>query len=109
MTNYEILDKKRITQQFESNDAYTVEYVSHIGYGASGSYCDKTKIGKINSYRDQAKRLEQLGYTNLKFCNGGDDDWLVVDHTRKEFAFFEDNKPLDEMLYKCTSLEDFRR
>ena len=34
----------------------------------------------------------------MNFCNGGDDDTLVVDHLRKEFGFFEDFYPTQCML-----------
>jgi hypothetical protein len=86
---FEVFDKERISRKFRDNVAHTAEYQKHIGYGASGTYNDKTKVGEISSFLKQAKKLEKHGYKNLKFCNGGDNDHLIADHEAKEFGFFE--------------------
>lgn len=89
MTIQEIIHNKKFTRNYESNDAYTKEYCRHIGYGSSGQFDDKTGEGTICSHLEECKILENIGYKNLNFCNGGDDDILVVDHDRKEFGFVE--------------------
>ncbi len=103
---FEIIDKKRIRKKFKNEDADYAEYCGHIGYGASGMFDDKTQIGLISSHKDDCKKLEKSGYINLKFCNGGDDDWLVVDHERKEFGFFEDNAPCESAMKRCKTLTE---
>ena len=70
------------------------EYCRHIGYGSSGSFDDKTGEGTISSHLEECKNLENIGYKNLNFCNGGDDDILVIDHDRKEFGFVEYGDPI---------------
>ena len=89
----EIFDKQIIRKNWKNSDAQTRDYLPHIGYGASCEYNTKTKKGTIRSYMKKCKELEKMGYKNLNFCNGGDDDWLVVDHDAKEFGFFEDYSP----------------
>ena len=89
MTIEEIIHRKRLSKKWKSNNHHTKEYCNHIGYGASGAFDSKTKKGYIMSHLKECKKLEKLGYKNLRFCNGGDDDILVVDHGRKEFAFVE--------------------
>lgn len=89
MTIQEIIYNKKTTKKYKSHDFYTKEYCKHIGYGASGSFDYKTNKGTIRSHFKECKKLEKLGYKNLKFCNGGDDDILVVDHDKKEFGFVE--------------------
>lgn len=86
---FEIFDKEIIKAKFKSDEDHTKEYCKHIGMGASGSFDSKTGIGIIRSFRKQVELLRSLGYKNLNFDNGGDNDHLVVDHEKKEFGFFE--------------------
>lgn len=102
--NIEIFDKQRINKKFTSDSKYLDEYKKHLGYGASGCYDSKTKIGQISSYAKICKLLILRGYANLGFCNGGDDDWLVVDHDAKEFGFFEDNSPTKKQIQRAKTL-----
>lgn len=91
----EIIYNGRTAKEYQTKELYMQEYSSHIGYGASGSYDDKTKIGIIHSHLKKCKELEKNGYRNLHFCNGGDDDILIIDHDNKEFAFVEYGDPID--------------
>jgi hypothetical protein len=100
----EIFDQQIIQKKWKNYDAHTQDYLPHIGYGASGTYDSITKKGTIRSYMKKCKELEKAGYKNLKFCNGGDDDWLVVDHDAKEFGFFEDYAPSLERAVKFDNL-----
>jgi len=85
----EIVNKDKITKKYKSGDAHIKEYCKHIGYGSSGVFNDKTNIGTIWSHRRVCKALEKKGYKNLHFCNGGDDDVLIIDHDKKQFGFLE--------------------
>lgn len=89
----EIIYEDVLKKKFKSDEQYIKEYKTHIDYGASGQYDEKTKIGIIHSHKKKCKILEKKGYKNLKFCNGGDDDVLVIDHDTKTFGFFEDYAP----------------
>lgn len=88
---FEIINHLKI--QTNDWDAYEKEYLTHIGYGASGMFDTKTNKGYIMSCKDVCLQLLKQGYKHLKFCNGGDDDFLVVDHLNKEFGFFEYGYP----------------
>lgn len=90
----EIIHNKKLTKKYKSQEDHVAEYCKHIGYGASGSFDDKTNKGIIRSHLKECKKLESAGYKNLHFCNGGDDDILIVDHDRKEFAFVEYGDPI---------------
>lgn len=90
----EIIYNRKTSKKYKSADEHTKEYCKHIGYGASGSYDSKTKLGTISSHLEECKKLEKAGYKNLHFCNGGDDDILIVDHDRKEFGFLEYGDPM---------------
>jgi hypothetical protein len=35
------------------------------------------------------KELTSLGYKEIPTCNGGDDDRIIIDHIRREWAFWE--------------------
>lgn len=35
------------------------------------------------------KELSLLGYKEISTCNGGDDDRIIIDDERKEWAFWE--------------------
>lgn len=65
------------------------DYLTHVGFGASGFFDTKTNRGYIMSCKGDCLKLLKQGYKHLKFCNGGDDDFLIVDHLNKEFGFFE--------------------
>lgn len=94
MTIQEIIHNKRFTKKYQSNAEYTEEYCRHIGYGSSGSFDEETGEGTIWSHLEECKNLENIGYKNLNFCNGGDDDILVIDHDTKEFGFVEYGDPI---------------
>ena len=102
----EIVHDDVLEKTFKSHASYTKEYVTHIGYGASGQYDEKTRIGKISSHKKKCKMLEKKGYKNLKFCNGGDDDVLVIDHDTKTFGFFEDYAPFGRNLSTAKTLTE---
>lgn len=85
----EISYTRKHTKKYKNMEDYTNAYVRHIGYGARGSFNDKTLIGTIISHRSKCRKLEKLNYKNLNFGNGGDDDILVINHDEKVFAFVE--------------------
>ncbi len=103
---FEVKDKTTIKKKWETNAAHTMEYVDHIGYGASGCYDTVSRCGYIYSFLEACKVLEKAGYNNLKFNNGGDDDWLVIDHERKEYGFFEDYVPSRDAMNHCETLKE---
>ena len=102
--NIKIIIIKHISKKFKSDSDYINEYKTHIGYGASGQYTNG--VGLISSHKEQCEKLEKEGYKNLNFCNGGDDDILVVDHDSKEFGFFEDYAPFGENLKTAKTLTE---
>lgn len=68
-------------------------YTINLSVGSNASHSSVTGGYRIKTFIDAIRELEKNGYKNLQFCNGGDDDILVIDHKRKEFGFFEDNVP----------------
>lgn len=103
--NIEIVGRSaKLEKTFKSESAFNKEYITHIGYGASGQY--NNGVGIIWSHRDACQKLEKKGYKNLQFCNGGDDDILVVDHDAKEFGFFEDYAPFGRNLKTAKTLTE---
>lgn len=101
---FSVSRRHRITKKWEKHEDQMKEYALHIGYGASGSWNSETKLGYISSHYKQCKKLEKLGYKNLKFNNGGDDDILVIDHINKEYGFFEDYVPSKEVMNECKNI-----
>lgn len=108
MQDFEIIREKDVIEKsFEDYEAYMREYATHIGFASTGTYNHDTGIGKITSYRSAIMtHLVRKGYTRLNFCNGGDDDFMVVDHTGKEFGFFEDCLPTEASMQAAVSLSD---
>lgn len=106
---FEIINKEILQRDFSSQAEYYKEYSLHISFpcGASGMYDLKTKKGTIWSHFKVVKQLRLNRYKDLRFCNGGDDDVLVIDHQRKEYAFFEDNAPSMERLIERSNLKSF--
>jgi hypothetical protein len=86
---FELFEEETIKKKFKDYKSYEAEYVKHIGCGASGRF-DDSKIGVIHSYYKTIQKLKKKNYKNLNFGNGGDDDYLVADHEKKEYGFFED-------------------
>jgi len=101
----EVFEKEMILVEYKSTDEYSSIYQTHIDYGASGSYRVAGNIGIIWSYKTICQKLEKKGYKNLNFCNGGDDDILIVDHDNKCFGFFENPTPPEDALNSVTTLE----
>jgi hypothetical protein len=66
--------------------------------GVSGQYCRKW-------YTDEIVRLKKQGYTHnveATEMTGGDNDFIVIDHKKKEYCFWENGfSPF------CGSDEDF--
>jgi hypothetical protein len=63
-------------------------------------------MGYICSFEEKCEELDKLGYKNLNFCNGGDDDWLVIDHDTKTYGFFEDYVPCQKQILKAKTLTE---
>ena len=101
---FEVCQKAFIRKRWSSIEKQNEEYLPHAYFGGSGSYNSKTKWGYIASFLVKCRELLAAGYKNMQFCNGGDDDYLVIDHQRKEFGFFEDGYPSEEELAKGNSL-----
>lgn len=108
-SRFEVFYREKTVRKFRSDKTYLKEYVKHIGYGASGVYDTASKIGTINSCKKICLELKRKGYTNLYFENGGDDDVVVVDHTAKQFGFFEDHAPILNNIPKEMTLEQIWR
>lgn len=107
VTRFSVFHKEDINGVWDSIDDYKAEYSKHIDYGASGNYNTigfEVVKGTISSHLAKCTELNSKGYKNLKFCNGGDDDVLVVDHEMKEYGFFEDYPPTEEQLKSGASL-----
>jgi hypothetical protein len=104
LKNFEVIEKESFSKFFETEKEYYQEYAKHIGYGSSGSFYIERDYGCIHSFMRVCKLLETQGYKNLNFCNGGDDDILIVDHNNKEFGFFENPGPQEEALNQYENL-----
>ena len=90
---YEIID--RTTFNPKTQEEYDVLYAKSLAVspGNSGSADPSKGEFKIRTFAPSVEKLKNDGFKGLHFNNGGDDDVLVVDHKRKEFAFFEDYAP----------------
>lgn len=105
MDNVTIEPPKTVRKKWDSYADHEEEYKRLYAPGSSGHYDSKTKTGSITSYRAIIDKLEAKGYKHLSFCNGGDDDHLLVDHDAKEFGFFEDYQPSEEAIRKTKDLQ----
>lgn len=94
---FEIIEKELITLNGVSYEEYDAVNKTHSEHrqGSWGIYDKKEKKGIIGTYCPVIKKLVSDGYKDIGYCNGGDDDILVVDHQRKEYTFFEDYVPID--------------
>jgi len=53
-------------------------------------YWEKWHEGKYNRTRKMVtSALTACGYKEIPTCNGGDDDRIIMDTKRKEWAYFE--------------------
>jgi len=95
---YQVIPEKRYTFSGKgSEDAFHAKYnwllsLAQDG-GNSGQFDTKTGRGSISSFAEEIARLEKEGFKRINFGNGGDDDVLVVDTLRREYATFEDYMP----------------
>lgn len=106
LKNVEIKTHIVIEQPYESEEEQLKAYILLLGPGSSGSYDEKTKIGIIRTFKPIIDKLVEAGYKDLEFCNGGDDDHMVIDHDTKTFGFFEDYPPSEEDIGRAESLQE---
>lgn len=99
-------EKFTTTAKYSDSEAYYNEYKKHLHYGSSGVFSDSTGIGTISSHAKECRKLEKAGYINLNFANGGDDDILLVDHTAKQYGFFERPMPSADKIKQAKSLRE---
>jgi hypothetical protein len=106
---YEVLKKTVIRPKSKAEFEETYRKCLKISAGNSGSADESKNTYEIRTFAPSAEKLQKAGYKDLKFCNGGDDDVLIVDHKNKEYAFFEDNVPeklVKNPMYKLGNLRE---
>ncbi len=93
-----------ITGDYEAYEKISREH--HAVKPISGHYNPVTGIHQIWTFKQDIEQLRALGYRDLEFCNGGDDDILCIDHARKEYGFFEDHLPKLTHIAKAKTLQE---
>ncbi len=66
--------------------------VGYSGLCKAAGYQHDQKSGMNRWFSKYIKRLENLGYRHCKAATevtGGDNDYLIIDHKKKEFCFWE--------------------